>query len=83
MTIMTNKTTKIALLGTSLSEFKAIVSDLGLKPFVAKQVFEWVYTKKKLSWDSMANLSKETKKILETNISLTSHKKIDQKLLKH
>lgn len=56
---------KIPLFGKTPDELKAVVSDLGLPSFTAKQLAEWLYKKHARSFDAMTNLSKETRKLLD------------------
>ena len=45
--------------GLSLDDLKVWLEKEGVKPFHAKQIFEWVYGKSTLDWDKMTNLSQE------------------------
>ena len=56
---------KIPLFGKTPDELKAVVSDLELPSFTAKQLAEWLYKKHARSFDAMTNLSKETRKLLD------------------
>ena len=49
---------KEKLLGKNLNELLALVEDLGLPKFTAKQLAQWLYSKKVDSIDQMTNLSK-------------------------
>lgn len=49
------------LLGLTPGELKAIAIELGLKPFVGKQIADWIYKKHVTSIDQMKNLSKEAR----------------------
>jgi len=51
------KMTVKSLLSLNLDEFKKAVSDLGMQPFRAKQVWEWIFQKFVFSFDEMTNLS--------------------------
>lgn len=44
---------------------------LGEKPFRAKQIWNWIYTRGAKSFDEMTNISKEMRANLEKNFSLT------------
>lgn len=46
-----------SLLSLNFDEFKKTVSDLGMQPFRAKQVWEWIFQKFVFSFDEMTNLS--------------------------
>jgi len=55
----------------SLPELKESVVRLGLKPFVATQLAEWLYRKKATSFDQMTNLSKEARRLLPQHFVLS------------
>ena len=42
-----------------------MVQDCGLKPFVGRQIADWLYAKRVVSWDGMTNISKESKAKLQ------------------
>ena len=48
---------KHALLGLTLPELQAVVQELGMPGFAAKQIASWLYDKKVTSIDEMTNLS--------------------------
>ena len=56
--------TKTPLLGKTLDELKAIVLDLGMPKFTAKQIASWLYEKKVSSVEEMTNLSKKNRERL-------------------
>ena len=41
-----------------LEEVKALVQELGEKPYRAKQLWEWLWKKKARTWDDMSDLPK-------------------------
>ncbi len=49
---------KIKLLGKTPAELKAIVTSLGLPAFTAKQIADWMYSKRVHSIEEMTNISK-------------------------
>lgn len=49
---------KEALFGKTLSELKTIAESLGLKPFVGKQMADWLYKKDIQAVEEMKNISK-------------------------
>lgn len=53
----------------TLSEIEAFFHDRNEKPFRAKQVYNWLWSKTCRSFSEMTNLSKETRKLLEDNFS--------------
>ena len=56
---------KIALVGKTLDELKAIISELGMPGFTAKQVSEWIYKKRAFSIDEMSNISAKNREVLK------------------
>ena len=48
------------LIGKTLEELKAIVSELGMPSFTAKQISEWLYKKRAAGIDDMTNISAKT-----------------------
>lgn len=56
---------KEKLLGKTLEELEAAAVSCGLKPFVGRQLADWLYSKKTGSWDRMLNISKASKAALE------------------
>lgn len=56
---------KLPLFGKTPDELKAVINDLGLPSFTAKQLAEWLYKKHARSFDAMTNLSKETRRVLD------------------
>ena len=61
---------KTKLLGKSPAELVALAVDCGLKPFVGRQLAEWLYVKRAVSWDAMTNISKVSKARLQENCEL-------------
>ena len=49
------------LLGMTLSELGGVCKAAGLKPFVAKQMADWLYKKRVKTIEEMANISKENR----------------------
>lgn len=52
------------LIGKTLQELKELVKNLGMPPFTAKQLAEWLYKKRVNSFDAMTNLSVKNRAIL-------------------
>lgn len=52
------------LLGKTLDELKQAAVECGLRPFVGKQLAEWLYSKKVVSWDGMTNIGNAAKAAL-------------------
>ncbi len=55
-----------ALLGMKPEEIAAVFAELGQPAFRAKQLVEWVYTKRAASFDEMTNLPKPLREALAT-----------------
>ena len=55
----------LALIGLSLEELQREAGNCGFKPFVAKQLADWLFVKKVSSFDEMTNLSKPAREILK------------------
>jgi 23S rRNA (adenine2503-C2)-methyltransferase len=58
---------------------KRLLEKLELKPFVANQLFDWIYKKNVLDFDSMSNISQTNKDILKENLVVNpfiGHEKI-------
>jgi 23S rRNA (adenine2503-C2)-methyltransferase len=55
----------------SLQELALHLSEMGEKPFRAKQIFHWVYEKKVIDWDQMTDLNKSLRPKLSEKISLS------------
>ena len=49
--------TKKPRLGLTLEELKLVAADIGMPAFAAKQVAQWLYTKRVTEIDAMTNLS--------------------------
>ena len=56
---------KQKLLGLKLDELKAICLEEGLPAFTAKQICQWLYRKRAVSFSAMTNLSLKTRALLE------------------
>ncbi|MFT5171028.1 MAG: 23S rRNA (adenine2503-C2)-methyltransferase, partial [Candidatus Marinamargulisbacteria bacterium] len=67
----------INLLNLSILEFKDQLKTLGIKPFVAVQVFDWIFKKHKGNFDDMPNISKDIRKKLKEAFVIRSFSKVD------
>lgn len=70
MQIHSNK--KDFLIGKTESEIKEIVSNLGLQPFRAAQIYDWIYNKRASDFAVMTNLDARTKELFSKSFSLQS-----------
>ncbi|MBO5303076.1 MAG: 23S rRNA (adenine(2503)-C(2))-methyltransferase RlmN [Lachnospiraceae bacterium] len=61
----------------NLSEVTAFVTQLGEKPFRAKQLYQWMHRKLSISFDDMTNLSGTFRERLKENCSYTVLKQVD------
>ncbi|MCR4824245.1 MAG: 23S rRNA (adenine(2503)-C(2))-methyltransferase RlmN [Bacteroidales bacterium] len=61
---------KEKLLGKTLEELKAAAGACGLKPFVGKQLADWLYVKRVREWDRMVNISKAAREQLADRYEL-------------
>lgn len=61
---------KTKLLGKTPDELVAAAVDCGLKPFVGRQLAEWLYVKRASSWERMTNISRESKARLQEKYEL-------------
>ena len=61
---------KTKLLGKTPDELVAVAKDCGLKPFVGRQLADWLYVKRATDWDRMSNISKAAKARLQEGFEL-------------
>lgn len=61
---------KLNLLSLTLKEIQDSFAQHGLKTFVAKQVCDWIYEKKVLSFYEMSNISKANQDLLDKHYSV-------------
>lgn len=61
---------KEKLLGKTLEEMQAAVVSCGLKPFVGRQIADWLYAKRSVSWEQMTNIGKEAKARIQEKYEL-------------
>ena len=61
---------KTKLLGKTPDELVAVAVDCGLKPFVGRQLAEWIYVRRAVSWDRMTNISNTAKAVLQERFEL-------------
>ena len=68
---------KKALLGMTLSELQALVKQLGMPGFAAKQMASWLYDKKVASIDEMTNLSLKHRELLKASCEVGAEAPVD------
>ncbi|MDC7240223.1 MAG: radical SAM protein, partial [Spirochaetales bacterium] len=61
------------LFGKTLNQLKKVAAAAGLKPFAAKQMAQWLYSKNIRSIDDMTNLSLNARNWLKENYTLGLH----------
>ena len=61
----------------SLEELQAFFVEQGDRPFRAKQVYQWLWSKGVHDFDEMTNLSKSTRKLLDDHFTI-NHIAVDQ-----
>lgn len=66
------------LLGLTPDELKVIAIEMGLKPFVAKQMADWIYNKHVTDIDAMMNLSKDARTRLKEKYTIGCTAPIDE-----
>ena len=74
---------KYSIVGFSLSELESWMTEIGEKPFRARQIYQWMYKKSVRSFAEMLNLSKDLREKLADTASLslfTAHEKLESKL---
>lgn len=65
---------KKILLGMNLEELQQLALDGGMQKFVGKQIAEWIYGKKVVSFDEMVNISQRNKQWLKENCEIGRYK---------
>lgn len=58
------------LVGMPLEQMKQAMTALGIEPFRAKQIWQWIYTKGVTDFAQMHNIKKETQALLAQHFSL-------------
>ena len=61
---------KVNIIGTTIGEIRETVKTFGLPGYTAGQLTDWLYKKKKTSFDDMSNLPRETRKLLTENFEI-------------
>lgn len=64
---MNDNNTKLPLIGMTLQELQGVAERGGMPKFVGRQLAEWLYDKRAVSFDEMANISKKNKQWLSEN----------------
>lgn len=64
----------------SLDQLISEISELGEKPFRAKQVYEWLWKKSAIDFDEMTNLSLNLRELLKNHYSINHISLADQQI---
>ncbi|MBT3181645.1 MAG: 23S rRNA (adenine(2503)-C(2))-methyltransferase RlmN [Deltaproteobacteria bacterium] len=60
-----------------LDSYKALVESVGMKPYAAGQLIQWLYQKRAGSFDEMTNLSKEVRGLLSEKYDIDALQIVD------
>ena len=71
---------KTELIGLSKEELQKALTDIGEKPFRAKQLWQWLYYFGKTDFSEMSNLSKNLRQKLSENFTITRPKVVAEQL---
>ncbi len=55
---------RVDIKSMNMEELREFVKELGLEPYRAKQIAQWLYKKRVTSFDQMTNISKEARRLL-------------------
>ena len=62
-----------ALLGKTLTELQDVALSVGLQKFAGKQLAEWLYVKRVISFDQMTNISLKGREALQAKYTIGRH----------
>lgn len=68
---------KKILLGMNLQELQDVAQKGGMRSFVGKQLAEWIYGKRAVSFDEMNNISAKNKQWLSENFEIGRYKPVN------
>ena len=71
---------KIELIGLSKSELQQVLTEIGEKPFRAKQLWQWLYYFGETDFEKMSNLSKALRHKLADKFTITRPKIVDEQI---
>ena len=54
----------------ALADFPMLALELGLKPYVARQLVEWLYARRAASFDEMTNIAKPVRELLKSRFAI-------------
>jgi len=61
---------KTPLLGKNIDELRNLVTELGMPAFTAKQIADWLYSKRAVSIDEMSNISVKNRELLKESYTV-------------
>ena len=67
----------MSIIGLSLEQLKNKIKDAGMQPFVAGQLWDWIYKKNKLTFEEMVNISKQNQLKLKEVIEISPFKAVE------
>lgn len=71
---------KIDILNLTLDELKNEIEKLGMKTFIANQIFDWLHNKLVFNFDQFTNISKENIEKLKNTFEIGTFKCIDTQI---
>lgn len=76
------QTPKIALLGMTSSELKAVAAEMGMPAFAARQMMQWIYQKGVATIEQMTNLSRDARQRLQERYEVGRTEPVTRQLSK-
>lgn len=70
------------LLGKTLEELQAIAQEVGLPRFAGKQLAEWIYVRRAISFDEMTNISLKGREALKAKYTIGRHAPVAEAISK-
>ena len=70
------------LLGKTLEELQAVAQEVGLPRFAGKQLAEWIYVRRAISFDEMTNISLKGREALKASYTIGRHTPVAEAISK-
>ena len=70
------------LLGKTLEELQAVAQEVGLPRFAGKQLAEWIYVRRAISFDEMTNISLKGREALKAHYTIGRHTPVAEAISK-
>lgn len=70
------------LLGKTLEELQAVAQEVGLPRFAGKQLAEWIYVRRAISFDEMTNISLKGREALKARYTIGRHTPVAEAISK-